>query len=1020
MARTVALPFTQVTNGSVYASFLLNVRSNPVSTRVFLGMGGGSTNTGSTGLTPYCALYLDQFGNLSISKYNNDVNVVTPPLGSPSVPVVLSNTYLVVLRYTFSTNTEIVGNEFDLWLNPSPIGDDNNVPPPTISTTSGTDLPFIQSFLYICPSILASSYSLLFFMDELRVGTNWSAVTPPSCSPGTLFPVGGGGTNCAPASFPVVASNTLANCDYWLCKNGAPTGTKQTGTGSQLTFSGVNVSGVYTILESNRTTGCIGFMNGNANVAVNTSPSVSTQPITTVVVTNGQAAISVVSGGSALTYQWRKNQVKLTNNVGHYFGVTNSTLIIYPATSADAATAANGYDCVVSGVCPPTNTSARVALTLTSQTNLYWYGGTTNVWDVTVSQDWTTVPTGFPDSVFNYGKNVIFDESAYPISPIILADPNLTPTSVTVSNDFDVYAFTGTGSISGSNSALFKTDTGTLIISNANSYAGGTTISGGNITIYNPNALGVGTINLAGGKLNTTKGGNLLNNSINVVSSSSLVVGNSGTSALLMYGTLNGAGGTLTISYGDSNSIAGAAIRLENTNISFGRPIVFNVTNSVVNSTNSTFGIATNLFLDGYNTNGIQEFDGLISGSAVQLQRQASGGTTILSAQNTFSGSPAPASFFLSAGLLGFAADSTPTIGGPITSGPIGTGALELDNRANMYVFAVGGPHTIANPIIYSTNDNGSTLIFSGMNDLNLSGPFDLTGTTRTIGVTNITGASIISGVITDDGGGYGINKVGPGTLTLSGNNTYTGLTTISNGTLSVNGQVSGPVIVTYDPSTNNAYGTLGGSGTILGDVTVQSGGTLSPGNSIGTLTINGALTFQAGSTNIMEINKTTSTNDEVTGLTSVTYGGTLVVTNLAGTLTNTDSFKLFDAASYSGAFASITPAVPGAGLTWNTNTLTTDGILRITGGQTSSEPTVIRFTSGSVQIQNGTNLVFSGTNNGIGTYSMTLWSSTNVDTYLTNWVLESSNTYTSPMFGITNNNFGKGTPHKFYILRAP
>jgi hypothetical protein len=67
-----------------------------------------------------------------------------------------------------------------------------------------------------------------------------------------------------------------------------------------------------------------------------------------------------------------------------------------------------------------------------------------------------------------------------------------------------------------------------------------------------------------------------------------------------------------------------------------------------------------------------------------------------------------------------------------------------------------------------------------------------------------------------------------------------------------------------------------------------------------------------------------------VRGLTSVTYGGTLTLSNLAGTITASNSFKLFNAAIYRGAFAALTPATPGPGLAWNTNTLTTDGTLRV------------------------------------------------------------------------------------------
>jgi hypothetical protein len=95
-----------------------------------------------------------------------------------------------------------------------------------------------------------------------------------------------------------------------------------------------------------------------------------------------------------------------------------------------------------------------------------------------------------------------------------------------------------------------------------------------------------------------------------------------------------------------------------------------------------------------------------------------------------------------------------------------------------------------------------------------------------------------------------------------------------------------------------------------------------------------------------MELDATTRTNDLIRGLTSVTYGGTLALSNLSGTITASSAFKLFNANSYGGAFTSITPASPGPGLAWNTNALTIDGTLRVL----NTAPTSIASTaSGNV-----------------------------------------------------------------------
>jgi outer membrane autotransporter protein len=88
----------------------------------------------------------------------------------------------------------------------------------------------------------------------------------------------------------------------------------------------------------------------------------------------------------------------------------------------------------------------------------------------------------------------------------------------------------------------------------------------------------------------------------------------------------------------------------------------------------------------------------------------------------------------------------------------------------------------------------------------------------------------------------------GPGTVVLSGNNSYSGTTAVAGGTLSVNGTIVSPVTV-------ESGGTLGGTGIIDNDVTVEAGGVFAPGNSIGVQFVNGALSFGAGGILEVELN---------------------------------------------------------------------------------------------------------------------------------------------------------------------
>lgn len=127
-----------------------------------------------------------------------------------------------------------------------------------------------------------------------------------------------------------------------------------------------------------------------------------------------------------------------------------------------------------------------------------------------------------------------------------------------------------------------------------------------------------------------------------------------------------------------------------------------------------------------------------------------------------------------------------------------------------------------------------------------ISGVLDLTGATRTFTVAD--GASAIdldiAAVVSSAGG---ITKAGPGVLRLGGQNSYTGLTTISAGTLQVDGVV-GDVVVNG--------GALGGAGTTGAVTFLAAGGTLAPGASPGVLTT-GPMTMSAQTTLRIELDGT-------------------------------------------------------------------------------------------------------------------------------------------------------------------
>ncbi len=160
--------------------------------------------------------------------------------------------------------------------------------------------------------------------------------------------------------------------------------------------------------------------------------------------------------------------------------------------------------------------------------------------------------------------------------------------------------------------------------------------------------------------------------------------------------------------------------------------------------------------------------------------------------------------------------------------------------------------------------------------------------------------------------------KTGAGTQILSGVNTYTGLTTIQEGILSITGSVIGDVTV-------SSGGTLKGAGTIQGATIVENGATLSPGNSIGTISL-GSLVLNSSSTTVIEIGPTASSSIDVVGSASV--DGVLQIAQDLSAYPHQGSYLILTADPLSGTFSSI-HTVPG--FTFNLSYLGNDIYLNYT-----------------------------------------------------------------------------------------
>ncbi|MCS7033061.1 MAG: autotransporter-associated beta strand repeat-containing protein [Phycisphaerae bacterium] len=243
-----------------------------------------------------------------------------------------------------------------------------------------------------------------------------------------------------------------------------------------------------------------------------------------------------------------------------------------------------------------------------------------------------------------------------------------------------------------------------------------------------------------------------------------------------------------------------------------------------------------------------------LAGSGFGLTKDGPG-TLRLSAANTYT-----AFTSIHAGTLN-AGDSA-SLGGTVF---VGNGATPGVSAALDLGRPTGG-QTVPNTISINPGD-GTNRTLSGLNTSGtntFSGPIQMDGSfgeNRSVRVnaTSATGTLSFTNVIS--GPGQHLTKIGPGPVVFSGNNTYSGTTTIEAGTLYLNGNHAGAGTYTV-----KSGGTLAGIGSTSASVTVENGGTLAPGNSIGDLSV-AALNLHAGARYQMEVDASTGSEDADTAI---------------------------------------------------------------------------------------------------------------------------------------------------------
>jgi fibronectin-binding autotransporter adhesin len=302
-----------------------------------------------------------------------------------------------------------------------------------------------------------------------------------------------------------------------------------------------------------------------------------------------------------------------------------------------------------------------------------------------------------------------------------------------------------------------------------------------------------------------------------------------------------------------------------------------------------------------------------------------------------------------------------------------GTGGLTLSggtqtlSGANTYTGATtinggtlqAGANTALAQTSAYTVASGATLALNNFNETigSLAGAGTVTnggGNSRTLTVGD-TSSTTFSGVMQNGAAGaFNLTKQGSGTLTLSGTNTFTGVTTINAGTLALS--ASGSVATSSQVNVANAAGTFDISNTSAGATITTLNGVANSNVTLGSQTLtlsNGSTTYAgiiqgAGGLTLTAGTQTLSGTNTYTGDTTIN-GGTLALSGAAGSIATSSQVNIANAAgtfsiagNTAGAVITTLNGVANSHVTLGTQTLTISnasttyaGIIGGTGGLT-------------------------------------------------------------------------------------
>jgi outer membrane autotransporter protein len=404
---------------------------------------------------------------------------------------------------------------------------------------------------------------------------------------------------------------------------------------------------------------------------------------------------------------------------------------------------------------------------------------------------------------------------------------------------------------------------GTLTLTGENSFTGGTDIEGGTMIVGSDSALGQGTVAMAEGTtLGFAADGLTLDNTFRIAGDPTFDVAD---------------GFTETISGDIGDDDPGNPDILEKTG---GGTLILSGDNSYTGGTDITEGIVVVGSNTAFGTGPVAMADGTTLGFGTDAPYDIvndftiSGRATVdfeLGQDQTLSGDIADGA---SPGSLSKTDDGTLILSGANSY----TGATVIEDGT----LALSGDSSIAD----------SSGVFVGFENTDA---FDIRQTTDSASIKTLTGYGVVyidgkTLTITDasttfDGyfAGGGTVELTGGTLTLNGINSI-GQTNVRDATLVVGGSAGNNASISDGIVDVYQGGMIAGHGD-LGDLNVHQGGTIAPGSlaggeTIGTLTVNGSMTFDPSSTYEVDADPE-STDSDLVHVTGVAHLGDAMVVHV-------------------------------------------------------------------------------------------------------------------------------------------